>query len=60
MLLEIVIYAIFIIVYLLLVGKILDKMGFPKWWAVFGLIPLVNLAALLKIAYARWPNYPNR
>jgi hypothetical protein len=39
-----------------LFSRIVAKAGFPSWWAVIGLIPIVNLIALWVFAFAKWPN----
>lgn len=35
--------------------RILRRTGCRQWWAVFFIIPLVNLIALWIFAYTRWP-----
>ena len=35
--------------------RILGKAGFPQWWAVAGLIPVLNVIALWLFAYTDWP-----
>ena len=39
-----------------LFSRIVVKAGFPAWYAVLGLVPVVNVIALWLFAYARWPN----
>jgi hypothetical protein len=38
------------------IGKILEKAGFNKWWAVVFFIPLINIVALWAFSLADWPN----
>jgi hypothetical protein len=35
--------------------RIVSRVGYPGGWALLLLIPLVNLAAFIAFAYARWP-----
>jgi len=39
---------------------ILKRVGLNHWLSLLMLIPLINLLALYYIAYAKWPNGPNR
>ncbi len=43
-----------------LMSKVLAKAGLSGWWALIGLVPLVNLAALWVFAFAKWPRLPQR
>ncbi|HMK22495.1 MAG TPA: hypothetical protein VK466_09190 [Terriglobales bacterium] len=36
------------------------KAGFSPWWALLGVVPLVNLVMLWVFAYAKWPALPER
>jgi len=40
-------------------SRTVGKSGLSGWWAVLGLVPLVNLIALWVFAFAEWPNFPN-
>ena len=40
---------------LLVIARVLDKAGLAQWWAILFFVPLVNLAAVWALAYARWP-----
>jgi uncharacterized membrane protein YhaH (DUF805 family) len=58
-----VIYPIGVLLLLLTLGlfaRLLVKAGFSPWWALLGLVPLINLAMLWVFAYSRWPRYPDR
>ncbi len=37
--------------------RICRKAGFPGWLSVLILIPLVNIAFLYFLAFARWPSH---
>ena len=39
-------------------SRTLGKSGLSGWWAVLGLVPLVNLVALWVFAFTEWPNFP--
>ncbi|WP_317204921.1 hypothetical protein [Janthinobacterium sp.] len=43
-----------------LFSRIVPKAGFPAWWALLGLIPVVNLVALWVLAFSEWPEQPKR
>ncbi|HHN74710.1 MAG TPA: hypothetical protein ENK10_05725 [Acidobacteria bacterium] len=38
--------------------KICSRMGFPGWYGLVILVPLLNLVALYYFAFARWPSEP--
>ncbi len=35
--------------------RIFSKAGYPGWYALSLLVPVLNLAALFYLAFARWP-----
>jgi hypothetical protein len=39
-------------------SRALAKAGFSPWWALLGVVPLVNLILLWVFAFARWPALP--
>jgi hypothetical protein len=39
-------------------SRTVGKSGLSGWWALLGLVPLVNLVALWVFAFAEWPNFP--
>lgn len=41
-------------------AKAVKKAGYSPWWALLGLIPIVNLVMLWVFAYAKWPSLPER
>ena len=45
------------VVVLFIVGwvKILSKAGYPGWWVLVGIVPLVNLIMFLVFAFSEWP-----
>ena len=47
--------ATFCVISLIPAARILRRTGFSVWWAIFLVIPLLNLLALWVIAYMRWP-----
>lgn len=36
--------------------RIVTKAGFSGWWALLGVVPLINILALWWFAFAAWPN----
>ncbi|MDC8756436.1 hypothetical protein [Janthinobacterium fluminis] len=44
----------------LLFSRIATKAGYPGWWALLGLVPVVNVVALWVFAYSDWPKQPKR
>lgn len=35
--------------------KILGRMGFPCWWALLSVVPVLNLILLWVVSLVRWP-----
>lgn len=35
--------------------KILGRMGFPGWWALLSVVPVLNLILLWVVSFVRWP-----
>lgn len=59
----------FIIIILLILGivawvipywQIFKKAGFSPWLSLLMLVPLLNLALVYYLAFARWPHGPER
>lgn len=42
-----------------LAGRTLRKAGFSAWWALLGLVPVVNVVMLWVFAFAEWPALKN-
>ena len=40
-------------------ARILAKAGFNGWWALVGLVPVVNFVAVWVFAYSEWPRGGN-
>jgi uncharacterized membrane protein len=36
------------------------KAGYAPWWALLGLVPLINVIALYLFAYKEWPALSSR
>ncbi|ADK86322.1 conserved hypothetical protein [Desulfarculus baarsii DSM 2075] len=36
-------------------GRIVQKAGYVRWWALVILVPLLNLVFIWVFAFARWP-----
>lgn len=56
-------WVVFILAFVLpawLFSRILPKAGFPAWWALAALIPLVNVIAFWLFAFSDWSNRPKR
>ncbi|MGD8429878.1 MAG: hypothetical protein PVH31_05700 [Ectothiorhodospiraceae bacterium] len=47
---------LFIVVPLWLYARILGKAGYSGWWAILGLVPLVNVIMIWVFAFADWPS----
>jgi len=47
--------AVFCVISVVPAVRILRRAGLSAWWAVFLVIPLVNLMALWVFAFTRWP-----
>lgn len=41
-------------------SKVIAKAGYSAWWALIGVVPLVNLIALWVFAFSKWPAAPDR
>ena len=41
----------------LAMSNVLKRAGFSRWWALLGLVPVVNLLMLLVFAFIRWPRH---
>ncbi len=50
-----VVWLIFAAIIVLPFWKIYEKAGFSKWLSLLMIVPLVNLALLYFVAFARWP-----
>src|SRR5262249_16393847 len=37
------------------ISKILNRLGFSRWWTIVYFIPFVNIVGIWILAYARWP-----
>jgi hypothetical protein len=44
-----------LIVPALLFSRVLARAGFPAWWALIGLVPVINLIFLWVFAFVPWP-----
>jgi len=43
------------VVVLVALIRVIQKAGYSGWWALIGLVPIVNLVMFLVFAYGRWP-----
>lgn len=43
-----------------LFSRVISKAGYPGWWAIVGLVPLVNLIFLWVFAFSKWPAFQPR
>lgn len=41
-------------------SRAISKAGFSGWWALLGVVPLVNLVALWVFAFSKWPSFPEK
>lgn len=51
---------ILLILPVLFFAKVVKKTGYSPWWALLGLVPIVNLTMLWVLAYAKWPSLPEK
>lgn len=54
-LLILLILLIFLLIVLHPVQRISHRTGHSRWWCLLALIPVVSVAGLWALAYARWP-----
>ena len=38
-----------------LFSHVIAKAGYPRWWALLGLLPVINVIALWLFAFSAWP-----
>ncbi len=53
---EYVLIFFFMVFTLWLGSKIMEKAGYPKWFVLCLLIPLVNIMMIWFFAFSKWPN----
>jgi hypothetical protein len=41
-------------------SRAVARAGFSPWWALLGIVPVVNIIMLWVFAYAKWPALPGR
>jgi hypothetical protein len=46
---------VFLLVFFVPLIFIVKKAGYSPWWALLGLIPIVNVFALWVFAFSKWP-----
>jgi hypothetical protein len=56
----VVVYAVAFAAILVAFAAILRKAGYPGWWALAGLVPVVNVVLLFVFAFAQWPVLTSR
>lgn len=39
--------------------KILNRLGFSRWWALLMIVPFGFIVGLWLLAFSRWPNFGN-
>jgi hypothetical protein len=44
---------------LFFMSRVLQRAGFSPWWALIGLVPMLNLLMLWWFAYNKWPAFPD-
>jgi uncharacterized membrane protein YhaH (DUF805 family) len=52
---QILIVAIFLVVYIWLPVRILHRAGYSGWWVILAVIPLVNIIMVWIFAFSTWP-----
>ena len=52
---ELIVLSIIGIIFVLPFWKIFTKAGFPGWWSLSMLIPLLGIFVLFYLAFAEWP-----
>ena len=48
-------YTIAIAIFFLPLWRITKKTGYPGWWSIAFLFPIVNLVFLFYLAFSKWP-----
>ena len=51
---QILIVLLFAVAYVVPFWKILGRIGYPKWLAIFAIIPLVSIILLWVVAFSKW------
>lgn len=51
----VVLYAVIFAAALVAFGAILRKAGYPGWWALVGLVPVLNIVLFFVFAFTEWP-----
>jgi len=41
-------------------SRVIAKAGYSPWWALIGVIPLLNLIMFWVFAFTKWPSLPDR
>jgi uncharacterized membrane protein YhaH (DUF805 family) len=53
---NLVIIAIVLVIYLVPIVMILRKAGYSGWWCLILFVPIVNIIMLWVFAFAKWPS----
>lgn len=48
-------FALFVVLVLFPIGRILSRIGFSPLWSIIAFIPVLNLAGLWVLALTDWP-----
>jgi len=54
----IILYVVLIVITVYCWCRIWGKAGFPAWYGLSVIIPILNLIAFLYLTFAEWPNAP--
>lgn len=41
--------------FVVIFGRIVNRAGYPRWWLLTMIVPLLNLIMLWVFAFAEWP-----
>jgi len=37
------------------IARVLNRLGFSRWWVLLALVPYINFVALWVLAFVKWP-----
>ena len=57
---QLIIALIFLIIPIWIIGRILNKAGYSRWWVAIMFLPIVNLIMIWVVAFAKWPKLGSR
>ena len=52
---HLIVFALYGLVFVIPISKVLRRVGFSGWWSILAVLPLVGIIALWVFAFVRWP-----